>query len=113
MRSLRTAAMGILCLVIVAAVGFAYHHLNHDHPLRAWLTRAVFPVYLLHQTVLIALSQWLRPAALPPLAEGLLIVALTLGLCLLAYRLLLPWPRLHVWFGLGAGAAATTRATAQ
>lgn len=92
---------------MVAAVGFAHRYLNRDHPLRHWLTRAVFPVYVLHQTVLIALSRWLRPLDLPPLSEGLLIACLTLALCLLAYRwVLLPWPRLYPWFGVGAAPAS-------
>jgi glucan biosynthesis protein C len=48
---------------IVAAVGFAHHHLNRDSAARRWLTEAVFPVYVLHQTAIL-----LGFAALAPLA---------------------------------------------
>jgi hypothetical protein len=38
---------------IVAAFGFARRHLDVDYRWRAPLTEAVFPLYLVHQTVLI------------------------------------------------------------
>lgn len=46
---------------IIAAFGFAYTLLNFDHPWRKVLSEAVFPVYLLHQTVLITLAHVLKP----------------------------------------------------
>ena len=40
-------------LAIVAVLGFARRHLNRDNAARRYLTTAVFPVYILHQTVIV------------------------------------------------------------
>jgi glucans biosynthesis protein C len=71
---------------VVAALGFARQHLNGEHPWRAPLTEAVFPVYLLHQTLLICLAVWLFPLGWPPAIEGPVIVVLTFTGCLLLWR---------------------------
>jgi glucans biosynthesis protein C len=85
---------------IVALLGFARRHLNHDHRWRKPLNEAVFPVYLLHQTLIIGLAVALAPWALPPLAEAALIASLTLLLALAAWRLLRHTGPLRPWFGL-------------
>ncbi len=85
---------------VVALLGFARRHLDHDHPWRAPLNEAVFPVYLLHQTLIIALAAALLPRALHPAAEAALIGGLTLLLALLAWRLLRHTGPLRPWFGL-------------
>lgn len=72
---------------IVAAFGFARAHLNVDHRWRAPLTEAVFPLYLVHQTILILAAITLRPLALPADAEAAVIVALTFGGGLAAWQL--------------------------
>jgi glucans biosynthesis protein C len=41
---------------LVAAVGFAARHLDRDAPARRYLTEAVFPLYVFHQTVIIVLA---------------------------------------------------------
>ena len=62
---------------IVAALGFARRFLNHDSAARRYLTEAVFPVYILHQTLTILLAQALLGAALPARIEGPLLVVTT------------------------------------
>jgi glucans biosynthesis protein C len=62
---------------IVAACGFARRHLAGDGPARRYLTQAVFPVYILHQTLIVCFSRVLRSAALPPAMEGIVLVVLT------------------------------------
>lgn len=65
---------------IVAVCGFGHRHLNFDSAKRRYLTQAVFPVYILHQTLIICLAMALRATGLPPVTEGLLIVVLTLAI---------------------------------
>ena len=91
---------GVQWWAIVAALGFCHHHLNRDHPLRATLNEAVFPVYILHQTVIVVLSQQLKPLGMAPLPEGLLLVALTVALCFGAYELIRRVGWLRPLFGL-------------
>lgn len=85
---------------LTAAFGFARQGLNRDHPWRQELTEAVFPIYLLHQTLIITLSQWLLPLDWKPALEGPVLVLATLALSYAGYRLVRPWPWVRPWFGL-------------
>ena len=85
---------------IVASFGFAQQLLDFDHPLRRPLSEAVFPVYVLHQTVTIVFSQVLRPLQWPPLIEGPILVALTFLLSFLGYLAVRRLTTLRPWFGL-------------
>lgn len=85
---------------IVAALGFAVRHWNHDHRWRPIVVEAVFPVYLLHQTVIILLAWWLRPAQLSPWVEAPLLIAGTALACVAGYALAKRSGPLRSWFGL-------------
>ena len=87
---------------IVAALGFARRHLNQDSAARRYLSEAVFPVYILHQTLTILLAQALLGAALPAGVEGALLVLATFVLSFAGFEAVrrLRWVRLL--FGLNA-----------
>ena len=85
---------------IVACTGFARRYLSFDHSLRPLLTEAVFPVYILHQTILITASQVLLPLRLPPRVEAPVLVSLTLFLSFCGYLLLRRTAVLRPWFGM-------------
>lgn len=63
---------------IVAVCGFSHRHLNWDHPRRAWLTQAVFPVYIFHQSLIVSMAHLMKPATLHPAVEAMVLVVLTL-----------------------------------
>jgi glucans biosynthesis protein C len=85
---------------IAAACGFARQHLNSDSALRRWLAPAVFCVYVLHQTVIVLLTRMLLPWQLSPLAEGLVLIALTFPICLGGYALARHVPLLRDALGI-------------
>jgi glucans biosynthesis protein C len=85
---------------IVAFFGFANAHLNSDGRFRAVFTEAIFPIYILHQTIIIVGSQWLLPLKLSPLIEGLLLVTATFGLSYFGYAALKKIKLFHTWFGI-------------
>ncbi|HUD41288.1 MAG TPA: acyltransferase family protein [Dokdonella sp.] len=87
---------------IVAVLGFARRFAAHDGPLLRYLVPAVFPVYILHQTLIVILAYQLRPLALPPLLEGPLLVVLTLAGCFGGYELIRRIGWLRPLFGLKA-----------
>jgi len=63
---------------IVAALGFARLHLaDRDSPARRWLTQAVFPFYIAHQTIIVVAAPWLARQGLHQGLEAALLVALT------------------------------------
>ena len=65
---------------IVALIGVADRYWNHDTAWRATLTEAVFPFYIIHQTVIVGVEWLLLPYHLAPLAEfAILIVATVIG----------------------------------
>lgn len=99
----RVAHAAMQWSALVAILGFARRHLNRDHRWRAPLNEAVFPVYLLHQTIIIVLAMSLAPLALHPAVEGTMLVVLTFALALVAWRLLRHAGPLRPWFGLPRG----------
>ncbi len=97
---------------IVAALGFARVHLERDGAARRYLTDAVFPVYVVHQTVIILLARALAPYGLAPAAEAALLAAATFAACLACYEAVRRVPALRPWFGLsGARRVASEAAT--
>jgi peptidoglycan/LPS O-acetylase OafA/YrhL len=66
---------------IVALIGFAERHWNRDAPVRQMLTEAVFPFYLVHQTIIVVVAYWLIPANLPGGAEFAILVVATVAGC--------------------------------
>jgi glucans biosynthesis protein C len=85
---------------ICALLGLAVTHLDRDAPHRAMLTEAVFPVYLVHQTVMILLSQALLGWPLPAGVEAVILVGATGGISFGFYRLVRRWAVLRPWVGL-------------
>ncbi|MCE3604455.1 acyltransferase family protein [Massilia sp. P8910] len=65
---------------IVAVLGFAHRHLNRDSANRRYLAQAVFPVYIVHQTLIVVMAHAIKPAMLAPPVEGLVLIVLTVCL---------------------------------
>jgi len=73
--------------IMIALVGMADRWLNHDHPARAMLNEAVFPFYLIHQTIIVVVAGALLRAHIGPLAEFVILVAATAAGCWAFYRM--------------------------
>ena len=65
-----------------------------------YLTTAVFPFYILHQTVIVVLARSLKPLHIAPALEGPLLIGATFALCLLGYEIIRRVPLLRPLFGL-------------
>ena len=96
----RVAYAALQWSAIVAALGFAHRHLNTDHPWRARLSEAVFPVYLVHQTVIIVAAVVLAPWALPAPVEAPLLVLLAFAGSAAFWWLARSTGPLRPWLGL-------------
>lgn len=96
---------------IVACIGFAYRHLRHaDGPMRRLLTQAIFPFYLVHQTIIVIAGHYLDPLQLPLWIEAPILVGATALGCWLFFDLGRRVPWLRVWIGLPSK-GVDTRAT--
>ncbi|MGD9982188.1 MAG: acyltransferase family protein [Hyphomonadaceae bacterium] len=86
---------------IVAAIGFAHRHLkNADGPVRRVLTHAIFPFYLIHQTIIVVASHYLDDLQLPLWTEAPALIGVTALGCWLFFDLGRRVPALRVWIGL-------------
>ena len=94
-------------LGIVAVLGFARRHLYRDNAARRYLTAAVFPVYILHQTIIVVAAHALKPVRLDPLLEGIVLVLVTTALCFLGYEAIRRITVLRPLFGLAVSASGT------
>lgn len=70
---------------IVACCGWAQRAFPRETPWLREAAAAVFCLYILHQSVIVLLTQALKPLALPWGLEALLLIALTFAVCALAY----------------------------
>lgn len=102
LRAVQRAVWGLFqWSAIVAIVGFAANRSPGDSRARRYLTEAVFPVYILHQTIIVVLAHNLQPLGLRPPVEGPLLVLATLALCFAGFELVRRIGWLRPLFGLG------------
>jgi peptidoglycan/LPS O-acetylase OafA/YrhL len=88
--------------MIMALLGFARQHLaTVDGPIRRTLTEAIFPFYIIHQTIIVVAAYNLNKLHMPVGPEAILLVVLTVGGCGLTYLVVRQIPILRPVFGLG------------
>jgi surface polysaccharide O-acyltransferase-like enzyme len=85
---------------VIAALGFAWVHLNRPKPWLNRLATRIFAVYVLHQTLVILLAAAIRPLALRPFAEGPLLIVGTVMSALALVRMGETINPLRPWLGL-------------
>ena len=86
---------------IVAAIGLAHRHLRGaDGPVRRLLTQAIFPFYLIHQTIIVVAGHYLDELQLPLAVEAPLLLATTALGCWLFFDWGRRIPVLRLWIGL-------------
>jgi surface polysaccharide O-acyltransferase-like enzyme len=73
---------------IAAILGFGSRHLRRaDSPTLRYLNQAIFPCYLIHQTLLVAAGFLLLPVGMPLWLEAPVLIAITLGGSLAVYEI--------------------------
>lgn len=70
---------------IVALIGLAERFANVDHPKRQMLAEAVFPFYLIHQTIILAVGYWLLGTGLGVPARYAAMLVATVAGCWIFY----------------------------
>ncbi|WBO24663.1 acyltransferase [Sphingomonas abietis] len=70
---------------MIALMGVADRYWNFDSKWRPLLAEAVFPFYLIHQTIIILVGYWLLSTATGPLARFVILVAATMAGCWIFY----------------------------
>jgi len=72
---------------IVALLGIADRYWNRDHARRAMLAEAVFPFYIIHQTIIVVVGWYLLGAGVAALPSFLILLAATVTGCWLFYAI--------------------------
>jgi acyltransferase-like protein len=85
---------------VVAVLGFGARYLDRDSALLRTLTIAVFPFYIVHQTIIIVVGHHLAALALPAWAEAPILIAATALGCWLSFDIVRRLPPLRPLFGL-------------
>lgn len=98
----RAAMAAMLWGMALALLRLADAALNRDHRWRARLSEAVFPFYIIHQTIIILTAWWLLPFGLPAWAAFPVVLIATGAGCWLFYRLGRDVPALAPLAGLRA-----------
>ena len=86
---------------ITAICGFGHRHLAFDSAKRRYLTEAVFPVYIVHQTLIVCMAHWLKPVKMAPGTEGAVLVVLTFAFSFGIFEVVRRVAVLRPLFGLG------------
>lgn len=85
--ALALAAGGVMSWTMIpVAFHFADRFLNHDHRWRQPLAAAVFPAYIVHQTVIVVVGWQLRQAGVVGLAAFLVELTAVVGGCAIAWH---------------------------
>jgi glucans biosynthesis protein C len=89
LRTMGAAVYGLdQWLWILAVFGIARHYLaNRDGPIRRYLTDAIFPFYIIHQTTIEVVAHYLAKERLPLGLEATLLVSATMASCIATYEI--------------------------
>lgn len=72
---------------ILALLGAAQLFLHSGGPICRYLTDAIFPYYIAHQTIIVLTGLWLKPFGLGPGLEFALLVSATVIGCVATYEI--------------------------
>ncbi|WP_246510468.1 hypothetical protein [Bradyrhizobium glycinis] len=87
-------------LAIAAVLGFARRTFAADSPARRYLTDAIFPYYILHQTAIIVIAHQLHDSGLSAGIEASIVILGTALTCVASYEIVRRVAWLRPLFGL-------------
>ena len=88
-------------LLILAAIGFAKKHLNVNSRFLRAANEAVYPFYILHQTIIVAVGYYLVQLELPVFLKILILVPVVFTLLYIIYRVLIrPFMLTRILYGM-------------
>jgi len=95
---------------IMALFGFAAKHLNKNSKLLSYSNEAVYPFYILHQTVMIVIAYYIIDLNWPLGIKFLILIIGTFGISWIIYEFLIRrWKYIRPMFGLKKKASIGTK----
>ena len=86
--------------MLLAILGWGHALLNRPFRWLPWANEAVYPWYLLHQSLIVLFAYWLLPLRFGPVLEPLLVLAATIAGCWSMFALVRRVRWLRPLFGL-------------
>lgn len=86
--------------LMVTLFGLARKYANRPSSTLSYLTAAIFPYYILHQTITLLVSYWFTVHEAPLVVEATTILVVTVLGCVLGYEVIRRVPMLRPLFGL-------------
>ena len=85
---------------VLMVIAYSSHYLKHNSPRLAYLNEAVYPYYILHQSILIVAAFAMAHYDLGPIVEPVLVIIITFAGCALGFALIRKVKFLRFLFGL-------------
>lgn len=86
---------------VITVIAFGQHFLNKPHPWLKHFNEGLYPFYILHQTVIIAIGYYICQLSISIFWKFWIVSMLTLLTCLILYFLLIrPFDFVRIFFGL-------------
>ncbi|UFH57416.1 acyltransferase family protein [Spirosoma sp. KNUC1025] len=95
-------SLGLTWFSVLATIGYGYRYLNNNHPILPYLNEAVYPFYILHQTVIVLIGYYVLTQTNFGVYDGFLLISLSsLVVCVILYTVLIrPFKLTRFLFGL-------------
>ena len=115
LRTMGAAVYGVnQWLWILVVFGFARHYFaNCDGPMRRYLTEAIFPFYIIHQTTIEVVGHYLAKERLPLGIEATLLIGTTIASCFATYEVARRIRPMRPLFGLKPATASRSHSPAK
>jgi peptidoglycan/LPS O-acetylase OafA/YrhL len=105
-------------LWMMVFLGYGYRYLSFANPLLIWAREASYPIYILHQTVIVVIGYYIIQYPWTPWTKYLVILALSISACVVLYQgCIRQFTALRLAFGMkaqyggpGLGSALARRA---
>jgi len=88
---------------LMAFIGYGRRYLSFSNPLLRWARDASYPIYILHQTVIIAIGYWVIQQPWHAWTKFAVVVLGTLAICVALYEGIRRFSLTRLLFGLKAG----------
>jgi glucan biosynthesis protein C len=75
-------------LVVLAFLGYGHRYLSFANPLLRWARNASYPIYILHQTVIVVIGYYVIQRPWAPWTKYWVVLVATLVACVVLYELL-------------------------
>ena len=88
---------------LMAFIGYGRRYLSFTNPLLRWARDASYPIYILHQTVIIAIGYWVIQQPWNAWTKYALVLLGTMAICVALYEGIRRFSLTRLLFGMKAG----------